>query len=138
VRHAKAEDRVRWTGDDPLRPLDGQGRRQAEAIVAPLAGYAPTRLVSSPYLRCVQTLEPLAARVAMPIEREDALAEGASAEQALALLGRIGPGPMVLCTHGDVVEALLGGAAPKTKGSTWLLARRDGGIRPVRYWPALA
>jgi 8-oxo-dGTP diphosphatase len=138
VRHAKAEDRVRWTGDDPLRPLDGQGRRQAEAIVAPLAGYALTRLVSSPYVRCVQTLEPLAARVAMPIEREDALAEGASAEQALALLGRIGPGPMVLCTHGDVVEALLGDAAPKAKGSTWLLARRDGGIRPVRYWPVLA
>jgi 8-oxo-dGTP diphosphatase len=138
VRHAKAEDRVRWTGDDRQRPLDGQGRRQAEAIVAPLAGYALTRLVSSPHVRCVQTLEPLAARLAMSVERDDALGEGASAEQALGFLGRVGPGPVVLCTHGDVVQALLGDAAPKEKGSTWLLARRDGDIRPVRYWPALA
>jgi 8-oxo-dGTP diphosphatase len=138
VRHAKAGDRARWTGDDRVRPLDGRGRRQADALVAPLAGYGLTRLVSSPYIRCVQTLEPLAACLAMPVERDENLAEGASAEQALALLGRLRPGPVVLCTHGDVVEALLGDDAPKKKGSTWLLARRDGGIRPVRYWPPLA
>jgi 8-oxo-(d)GTP phosphatase len=138
VRHAKAGDRAQWTGDDRLRPLDGRGRRQADAMVAPLAGYGLTRLVSSPYVRCVQTLEPLSARLAMPVEPDDAIAEGASAEQALALFGRLGPGPVVLCTHGDVVEALLGDAAPKKKGSTWLLTRRDGGVRPVRYWPPLA
>ena len=138
VRHAKAAGRAGWSGDDRLRPLDGRGRRQAEAMAAPLAGYGPTRLVSSPHVRCVQTLEPLAALVAMPVERDDAIAEGASAAQALDLLGRIGPGPVVLCTHVDVVEALLGDDAPKEKASTWLLTRRDGGIRPVRYWPPLA
>jgi 8-oxo-dGTP diphosphatase len=138
VRHAKAGDRARWTGDDRLRPLDGRGRRQAEAMVAPLAGYGLTRLVSSPYVRCVQTLEPLSARLAMPVEPDDSIAEGASAEQALALLRRLGRGPAVLCTHGDIVEALLGDDAPKGKGSTWVLTRRDGGVRPVRYWPPLA
>ena len=66
VRHARAGDRERWTGDDRLRPLDGKGRRQADAMVAPLAGYPITRLVSSPYLRCVQTLEPLSARLDAP------------------------------------------------------------------------
>lgn len=138
VRHAKAGDRAGWTGDDRLRPLDGRGHRQADALVPPLAGYLLTRLVSSPYIRCVQTLEPLSARLAMPVERHEALAEGASAEQVLALLGRLGPGPAVLCTHGDVMEALVGEGEPKKKGSTWLLARRDGGIQPVRYWPPLA
>jgi 8-oxo-dGTP diphosphatase len=138
VRHAKAGNRDRWTGDDRLRPLDTRGRRQADAMVAPLAGYGLTRLVSSPYVRCVETLEPLSTRLAMPVEPDAAIAEGASAEQALALLARLGPGPVVLCTHGDVVEALLGDDAPKKKGSTWLLARRDGGVRPVRYWPPLA
>jgi 8-oxo-dGTP diphosphatase len=138
VRHAKAGNRDRWTGDDRLRPLDTRGRRQADAMVAPLAGYGLTRLVSSPYVRCVETLEPLATRLAMPVESDSAIAEGASAEEALALLARLGPGPVVLCTHGDVVEALLGDDAPKKKGSTWLLARRDGGVRPVRYWPPLA
>jgi 8-oxo-dGTP diphosphatase len=138
VRHAKAGDRTRWTGDDRLRPLDGRGRRQADAMVAPLGGYGLTRLVSSPYVRCVQTLAPLAACMAMPVEHDDAIAEGASAREALDLLGRLGPGPAVVCTHGDVVEALVGEAAPKKKGSTWLLARRDGGLRPIRYWPPLA
>ena len=74
----------------------------------------------------------------MPVEPDQAIAEGASVEEARALLGRLGPGPVVLCTHGDVVEALVGEGEPKKKGSTWLLARRDGGIQPVRYWPPLA
>ena len=128
----------RWAGDDRLRPLDERGRRQADAMVAPLAGYPLTRLVSSPYVRCVQTLEPLSARLGMSVEPEQAIAEGASAEDARALLGRLGPGPVVLCTHGDVVEAVVGEGEPKKKGSTWLLARRDGDIQPVRYWPPLA
>jgi 8-oxo-dGTP diphosphatase len=138
VRHAKAGDRERWTDDDQLRPLDKRGRRQADALVGPLAGYPLARLVSSPYTRCVQTLEPLSARLGMAVEPDRAIAEGASAEDARALLGRLGPGPVVLCTHGDVMEALVGGGEPKKKGSTWLLARRAGDIQPVRYWPPLA
>ena len=138
VRHAKAGDRARWSGDDRLRPLEPRGRRQADALVGPLTGYALTRLVSSPYVRCVQTLEPLATRLAMPVEPDEGLAEGASAEDARALIGRLGPGPVILCTHGDVMEALVGEGAPKKKGATWLLARRAAAIRPERYWPPLA
>lgn len=138
VRHARAGDRDEWTGDDRLRPIDGRGRRQADAAVAPLAGYPIRRLVSSPYLRCVQTLEPLAARLSLPIERDPALGESESAEAALGLIERLGPGPVVLCTHGDVMEALVGESAPKKKGATWLLARGGGAVRRVRYWPPLA
>jgi 8-oxo-dGTP diphosphatase len=138
VRHARAGDRDRWEGDDRLRPVDGRGRRQADAVVAPLAGYPLKRLVSSPYVRCVQTLEPLATRLSLPIERAPALGEGESAEAALGLIERLGSGPIVLCTHGDVMEAVVGEDAPKKKGSTWLLAREDGALRPVRYWPPLA
>ena len=138
VRHARAGDRDAWTGDDRLRPIDGRGRRQADAVAAPLAGYPVTRLVSSPYLRCVQTLEPLAARLSLPVEHAPALAEGESAEAALGLIARLGPGPVVLCTHGDVMEALVGEGAPKKKGATWLLTRDGGAVRQVRYWPPLA
>ena len=138
VRHARAGDRDRWTADDRLRPLDERGRRQARAMVAPLAGWAVPRLVSSPYLRCVQTLEPLSAHLGVPIEHDSAVAEGVSAEKARGLIGRLGPGPVVLCTHGDVIEALVGEGQPKKKGSTWLLARREKGIEPLRYWPPLA
>jgi 8-oxo-dGTP diphosphatase len=138
VRHARAGDRDEWTGDDRLRPVDGRGRRQADAVAAPLAGYPVTRLVSSPYLRCVQTLEPLAARLSLPVEPAPALAEGESAAAALGLIERLGPGPVVLCTHGDVMEGLVGEGAPRKKGATWLLARDGGAVRQVRYWPPLA
>ena len=76
MRHARAGDRGQWTGDDRVRPLDKKGRRQADALVAPLAGYPLTRLVSSPYVRCVETLAPLAARLKIPVEHADAIAEG--------------------------------------------------------------
>jgi 8-oxo-dGTP diphosphatase len=137
VRHAKAGDRERWTADDRLRPLDERGRRQARAMVAPLAGYGVTRLVSSPYVRCVQTLEPLSAHLGMPVDHDAAIGEGMPVEKARTLIARLGPGPVVLCTHGDVVEALVGEGEPKKKGSTWLLARREKGIQPIRYWPPL-
>jgi 8-oxo-dGTP diphosphatase len=141
VRHASAGERGRWTGDDRLRPLDARGRRQAEGLAAPLSGYPIVRLVSSGYDRCVQTLEPLSARLALPIEQHSGLAEGASAEAALALIAGLGPGPSVLCTHGDVVEALVDPDEPHKKGAVWLLARqadRTGALRPVRYWPPTA
>ena len=138
VRHGRAGDRDEWTGDDRLRPLDKRGRRQADAMVAPLAGYALSRLVSSPYVRCVQTLEPLSARLGLPVEHDPAIAEGVPVQKARGLIDRLGPGPVVLCTHGDVVEALVGEGEPKKKGSTWLLARRNGAIELVRYWPPLA
>jgi 8-oxo-(d)GTP phosphatase len=138
VRHARAGDRERWTGDDRLRPVDGRGRRQAAAVAAPLAGYPVRRLVSSPYVRCVQTLEPLAARLSLPVEHAPALAEGESAEAALGLIAGLGPGPVVLCTHGDVMEALVGEREPKKKGATWLLTRARGAVRRVQYWPPLA
>jgi 8-oxo-dGTP diphosphatase len=138
VRHGRAGDRDEWTGDDRLRPLDKRGRRQADAMVAPLAGYALSRLVSSPYVRCVQTLEPLSARLGLPVEHDPAIAEGVPVQKARGLIDRLGPGPVVLCTHGDVVEALVGEGEPKKKGSTWLLARRNGAVELVRYWPPLA
>ena len=92
----------------------------------------------APTSAVVQTLEPLAARLSLPVEHDPALAEGESAEAALGLIERLGPGPVVLCTHGDVMEALVGEGAPKKKGATWLLTRDGGAIRQVRYWPPLA
>ena len=60
VRHGSAGDRDEWDDDDRLRPLDKKGRKQAARLVDVLAGSRIERIVSSPYLRCVQTVEPLA------------------------------------------------------------------------------
>mgnify|MGYP000349545033 CR=1 FL=1 len=60
VRHAKAGSRSQWVGDDRLRPLSNKGRTQSEVLADRLAPVATGMLVSSPYLRCIETLQPLA------------------------------------------------------------------------------
>jgi phosphohistidine phosphatase SixA len=102
LRHASAGDRARWQGDDRLRPLDKRGRKQAERLRDVLLAQGVTRVLSSPYVRCTQTVAPLG----LDIETDDRLAEGASPEGTLELLA--GLDGAVACTHGDVIEALLG------------------------------
>ncbi|HSO93974.1 MAG TPA: phosphoglycerate mutase family protein, partial [Candidatus Dormibacteraeota bacterium] len=83
VRHAKAGDRAGWEGDDRLRPLSEPGRRQADALVGLLNGSALEAVLSSPYLRCVQTVEPLAQHFRLSVQPEPDLAEGAGAAPLL-------------------------------------------------------
>jgi 8-oxo-dGTP diphosphatase len=107
VRHARAGHRESWEGDDDrLRPLDERGQRQAEALVSQLAGREFSRILSSPYVRCVQSVEPLAAARGLDVEAVDALAEGAGEPAALELLHGL-DAPAVACVHGDLAEALL-------------------------------
>ena len=103
VRHAKAGSRRDWSADDDLRPLSPVGHRQAERIADALADVGATRIVSSPFVRCRQTLDPLAQRLRLPLELSDALAEGASLTDTLRLSRRWPAETAVLCTHGDVV-----------------------------------
>jgi 8-oxo-dGTP diphosphatase len=125
IRHASAGDRDDWDGDDRLRPLDARGRRQAAALVELLGPLELRRVVSSPYVRCVETLEPLAATLGLSVEQDQRLAEGAG-RAALELLLEDGS---VACTHGDVVEELLGRGLKK--GAAALL--RDGMVvREIR------
>ena len=60
LRHASAGSRREWEGDDCGRPLDRKGRRQATALAVALAARGIDRIRSSPYLRCLQTVEPIA------------------------------------------------------------------------------
>jgi 8-oxo-dGTP diphosphatase len=66
VRHAKALKRSRWSGADRMRPIGRSGHAQARQIAARLTSRPVERVISSPYLRCRQTLEPLAATLGLP------------------------------------------------------------------------
>jgi 8-oxo-dGTP diphosphatase len=139
VRHGEAGYRQAWTQPDELRPLTTEGRRHAEALVEVLAGEVVTRFFSSPYVRCVQSLEPLAAARHLHIELTDRLAEGAGGDGALALASGEAGGGAVLCSHGDVIEAALdiladagvplkGRSGETPKGTTWTFEVRKGRI----------
>lgn len=104
LRHASAGDRLHWDGEDHLRPLDEKGWRQAAELVDKLAPLGVQRIVSSPYIRCVQTVEPLAAALGLEVELDERLAEGTH-DAAAELLREEG---VVACTHGDVCHALVG------------------------------
>jgi broad specificity phosphatase PhoE len=77
VRHAKAGSRTRWEGNDRERPLSKSGRNQAEALDSVLGPNAISAIWSSPYLRCVQTVEPLAKARKLKVQETRHLAEGA-------------------------------------------------------------
>lgn len=126
MRHATAGERDAWVGDDGLRPLDERGRRQAQALVAELADFPVDRVLSSPYLRCVQTVEPLARARGLVVEDTQALAEGHD-QEAVALVGELAGTNTLLCTHGDLIPPILNAYLPgddhqqSKKGSTWAL-----------------
>ena len=129
VRHASAGSREEWSGSDRLRPLDDRGRRQAEGLVAALAGYPVERILSSPSVRCTETVLPLAGERGLDVEERLELGERAGRESALALVdGEEGPG-LVVCTHGDVVEELLGDGMKK--GEARILVCESGALRTL-------
>lgn len=136
VRHGSAGKRGAWSGDDGLRPLDARGRKQAQGIASALVDRGVDRILSSPYVRCLQTVEPLTAALKLDVEERPELAEGAGPSAASALAEEMAGWNAVLCTHGDVVEDLLG--KPMKKGAAYVLERRQKGLEPVDYLPPAA
>ena len=143
VRHGKAGSRRRFEGDDRLRPLSRNGRAQAEAITELLAHRDIARVVSSPYTRCIQTVEPLAKKLGLEVELDEELGEGHDWAHAIELVQRA-KAPIALCSHGDVIGDLMRHLAARgvpldddrfEKGSTWVLQVEDGEVVKARYLP---
>jgi 8-oxo-dGTP diphosphatase len=145
VRHAKAGSRSDWSGDDRERPLSKAGRRQADALARVLTPVCAGSLVSSPYVRCVQTLEPLATCVDGTVEIDERLAEGNDFRGALDLLATL-PDGSVLCSHGDVIPDTIAALDRRgcriltepdwRKASVWVLRREaDGVVSEASVWP---
>lgn len=146
IRHAKAKNRLKWSERDYLRPLTKAGFAQAAALPALYEGQPFSRIFSSPYVRCVQTLEPLAVARGLTLETADELAEGAPIGAALELMLSVsGEGPAAFCTHADVmmnsIEELfdagvrLDGPLEFKKAATWILEVRDRSFAGGRYLP---
>ena len=75
VRHAHAGRRSAWKGNDAERPLSDRGRAQAAGILD-LIPVRVTAVLSSPAVRCVQTVEAVAERAGLPLQLEAGLFEG--------------------------------------------------------------
>lgn len=108
VRHARAGSRNRWCGDDLLRPLDEGGLRRASELVELLAGYEITLIVSSPAMRCVQTVEPLALARGLVVEHWNELGEVEQSGGGRARVRALPGSAALLCGHGGLEHSLSG------------------------------
>ncbi|MFG2060164.1 NUDIX hydrolase [Micromonospora sp. NPDC048871] len=136
VRHGHAGRRLDWSGPDTGRPLDPRGWSQAHALAPLIALVRPTRLLSASPRRCVQTLDPAAAQLDLPIEISGDLDEPRAGQQAdecaLAVAAALTASAansesVAACSQGKVIpgalERLAGqpGDYATGKGGGWLL-----------------
>lgn len=100
LRHGKAAPGADGV-DDLERPLTSVGAARAKALIPVLASYGVGRVVSSPAVRCAQTVEPFAHSISTFIEIDERLSEDTSAStvqrSVMSMLDR--KRPVVLCTH---------------------------------------
>jgi 8-oxo-dGTP diphosphatase len=132
VRHGHAGSRSAWAGNDDLRPLDADGKRQAAALAPLLSLFKPSRVYAAPLTRCVDTV----AQVGLPVHNDTVFAEATeAAPKAVAERLR-----SLVASHGRVVVASQGGVIPAAvaalrpphapvgttfatrKGSAWVLS----------------
>lgn len=143
VRHANAGRRSAYKGDDRLRPLSVRGSDRAVALVPLLSRYRPQRILSSPYVRCCETVQPIAEALALPVESVDELAEGNGAE-AVQLMMRMAGESAVICTHGDVAVTMLESLTPGSdlggraglrlqKGEVWVVQSTGESLEIVEH-----
>lgn len=144
VRHAKAGERRIWEGPDVERPLSSKGWKQARSVSARLADKGASSLYSSPYVRCVQTLEPLSELIGAEIVIDERLEEARAFEPVLDLLAEVDRGA-VLCSHGDIIPAVLQALVRRgmeveseadwRKATVWVLKRKGDRITKGKVWP---
>lgn len=116
VRHGKAFPRAKWHETEQVRPLLALGTRQSLALTGLLDAWAPKRLVSSPWKRCVATLKPYAASVGKNIKTIKWLSEKDNAnkpEKTVASLNKIiaKQQAVVVCTHRPVLPTVFSALA---------------------------
>ena len=113
VRHAHALSREDWSGPDDRRPLSGSGaRRSYGRLASVLAAYAPQLVLSSPSVRCTDTVLPYSRSTGVKVTTRKGLSEEGFAADA----GKVDKHldkvlaqgePAALCTHGPVLPTLL-------------------------------
>lgn len=147
VRHAVAVGRSSWHHADEKRPLTPKGHRQAQALLRLFEGTDVRRILSSPAVRCHDTVAPLAQARRVEIKLTPELAEGHGVRKAHEALMDLADkkGDSVLCSHGDLIPELLrrltrDGVRLESdmqyaKGSTWELQVEDDAVVRGLYHP---
>ncbi len=151
VRHASAGSRAAWDGPDRKRPLDAVGVEQSEHLVRLLSRFEVQRIFSADVDRCVQTVQPLAQALGLPVEETGLVSEGgypgreAEALKRLRSFGDL-PDATVVCSQGDAIPSILRKLAEgdhvdlpqgisSKKGSVWALNFEGSRLFTAEHFP---
>ena len=132
VRHADAGLRSEWRGSDEWRGLTDAGHGQARAVVRMIEDLPVERILSSPSLRCRQTVVPLALARVLDVEPCWQLGACVRVDDLIALLADQATASAVVCTHRETLQRLFEHLAsayqmvaeagePMEKGAVWIL-----------------
>lgn len=110
LRHAHAHVRTAWKGDDLKRPLTKPGLVQAAKLQPLLQAYGIRRIVTSPAVRCAQTVDAYARSIRTFLEVDDRLAEETTARRVDRSIATVleRKGPLVVCTHRPTLPWVFG------------------------------
>lgn len=103
----RAED-----GPDDFRPLSPLGWSQAADVIEVLRPIRPRWLLSSPSLRCRQTLVPTAEALELDIEANAGLMLRGNREPLMRLMSSPDADGVVLCTQQAVIDEIIGRLPP--------------------------
>ena len=111
-RHGAAVSRAKWRRGEGARPLNSKGKKQAKALPPLLDAFDPGSVVSSPWERCLSTVEPLAKNEGLTVRTKGELTEAGHAEhpsRTEAVIDRVlsEARPTVVCTHRPVLPPVI-------------------------------
>ncbi len=145
VRGAEATPRERWGHDDDSRPLTAEGEQLARSIVSLTSMFEVEHVLSAPAQRCLDTVTPLARSHSLVVEVSDSLTDD-SIRDAQGVLDRVRGTGSVVCTHEDVISAVLRRLAARDhitispdvgrrRGSVWILTGNEHRYTAAHYLP---
>lgn len=112
ARHGKATPPESWDGPDSLRPLQSMGMQQAKDIAGGLAAFGPTAIISSPAVRCMQTVAPLSYKLGMEIKESGKISQDKWTSDGSRVTDFVSSRlrkaePVVICSHGPVIPQIV-------------------------------
>lgn len=145
LRHANAGNRNGASEADHERPLSQRGRRQVAAVTRRMLRMPIGRIETSYFIRCEESVGPLAAALDLSLGHEPSLVEGGAPEHAIQFMHSLRSVAAVLCSHGDIISGIVGQLAAEgvelppplawKKASVWELDLTKGRVVAGRYVP---
>ena len=133
LRHARAGSKLADPSKDLKRALDRKGLEVALRLPGTIEAHLrPAAIVSSPFQRCLQTVEPLAGDLDLPIVEDDRFTPGRSEQSVRQAVVEL-PTSSVVCTHGEIIGLLFDDRVKCAKGAFWVVERRAGELSPKLY-----